>query len=460
MGDTMKKAHPAFWPILFLLIVAVFGCEAGDEGGDDNELENFFGPTAMAVTPDINDLRGVYLYVINSASDSLSVVDANFRTILYQHSFEDNRKDIIELGGAPHDVAITEDGNWLYVTDAVDGLVRRVGAQPPYNVTTTDVFSRVGRIVLPHGQPGPRAPYAYITSPDTMELVRMVVNPGADVEMPPRLELPGTPVAITSLFNGTILAITTEEADLIFVNTTSFEVLPERTIHLGGRPGNLQAEPGGDWLFVLNNYPSQVHIIDLNDYVETEEEVLFDVPLSNLGLDSSGEYLFFTSQIGSVYVFSTKYHRPCGASYEEVLFRDIYPQSDPELVDIEVFDCVTQNEYWYVEYDSDEDYWIVFGTASKTQTMRAYTDQYYISDESTIGFRIISGSRHPSDGDVFYFETKAGIKPIQVGLIPDSVISIPFWKEPEYDVVFISNTGGHNISILYTNDYISLGAIN
>lgn len=441
-------------------MAVMYGCEGDDGDAGDNLPESFYAPTAMVVTPDFHDLRGVYLFVINSASDSLSVVDANFRTPLYRSFFNRDRKNLIKLGGAPYDLDITEDGNWLYVTDASDGLVRRVSAQPSYEVTTTEVLARVGKIVIPHGQPGPRAPYAYITSPDTNELLRMVVYPGSDIEITPRLTLPGTPIAITSLYYGTLLAITTEEGDLIFVDTTLFEVVSERTIHLGGQPGNLLAEPSGEWLFVLNNYPPQVHVVDLNNYVETEEEVLFDVPLANLGLDSTGEYVFITSQTGSVYVFSAKYHRACGASYERVFFKDIYPQSDPELADIEVFDCLTRNEKWTIKYNSKKGNWIVSGSKSSKQNMRAYTDQYYLTDEGTLGFRIISGSRHPSVGDTFYFRTKAGIKPIQAGQIPDSVVAIPAWKNQDYDVVFISNTGGHNISVLHTKNYVNIGTIN
>lgn len=461
MGHSVirRKASIPLTGILLLALALLIGCGGGGGGFTTRVAHHFDGPTAMVVTPDPNDLRGVFLYVVNSQGDTLSVMDTKFRMILKHHSDDEDRLDIIRLGGAPFDIAITEDGNWLYVTDALDGVVRRVAAHPPYDVGATDVVVRAGRILLPLGQPDSRAPAAYVTSPDTNELVRMAARPDGEVETG-RIDLPGTPVGIAATPNGALLMITTEQGDLVFVDADPFQLLENDTIHLGGRPGNLLTDRDGEYLFAINNDPPQIQVIDLIEGVLEDQQNTFDVPLADMTLAQDGTYLYITSQAGRVFVFSTRHHRACGATFGRVFFQDKWPQSDPVLIDVEVVDCVTRDEQWYVEYQSASDDWKVTGTISGVQATRARTNQYYLSDQGLVGFRILAGVRNPSDGDTFYFETEAGVEPIRVGLVPDGVAAASYWKEPEYDLIFVANTGTHNISILYSKDHVNVGAVN
>ena len=456
----MKHAKPILYSLLVLIGWTVsLGCGGTGQGFSTNVPHHFRGPTAMAVTPDPNDLRGVFLYVLNSQGDTLTVLDTKFRHIFKHHSDDEERMDIVRLGDAPYDIAITQDGNWLLITDAQDGLIRRVMAQPPYEVMETGIMVRAGKIVLPLGQPENREAVAYVTSPDTLELVQIAVGQTNQVETG-RISLPDEPVAIAATLDQTLLAITSRAGFLYFVDTETFELLDEDTIFLGGLPGNMQFDTDGDFLFVVNNDPPQIQVVDANSRTLEETEVLFDEPLSDLGLTRDGEMAYITSQAGRVYVFSTRHHRACGASYGRIFFTDQWPQSNPELLDLEVFDCVTRDEQWYAEYQSKTDDWEVTGTRSGVQTARAKTNQYYISDRGLVGFRILPGTRFPSDKDTFYFETDAGVEPIRVGLVPNGVATAPYWKEPEYDLVFIANTGTHNVSIIYTEDQVNVGAVN
>jgi len=129
------------------------------------------------------------------------------------------------------------------------------------------------------------------------------------------------------------------------------------------------------------------------------------------------------------------------------------------LTDVEVFDCITRDEFWYVEYQKRTDDWKVTGSKSLTQSTRAKTNQYYLSDDGFIGFRILPGARNPSDGDFFYFETEAGFYPVRVGLVPDGVATVPYWKDTQYDLIFVANTGTHNLSIIFSDQYVSLGSV-
>ena len=445
--------------ILLLIAVCaavVSGCGSGAGYSQQGYPQHFRGPTAMVVTPNFYDLRGSYVYIVNSQGDTMSVLDAKFRTIVMHDSEDEDRVDIVRLGMAPYDIAITPEASFVYITDALDGTLRRVQAHPPFDVHRTNITARSARIVLPTDQDPEGQVYAYMTAPDDMMVLKMLV--GEDL-ITSRAVLPGKPVSLDITPDKQLILVTTDDGDLLFVDAYTMRVFDEATIHLGGRPTNVLAKDDSV-AYVINNDPPQIHVIDIEKAEEKELEIEFDVPLGDFAMGTHGRYLYITGQNGEVYVMDTRINRPCNAGRGRIFFEDIWPPSNPTIDDVDVFDCKTRDEEWYIEYDGAADNWKVTGSESGRQATRALTNQYYISDNGLIGFRINQSDRYPSDGDTFYFETFGGIEPIGVGLIPDGVVALPYWKKPDYDLIFVANTGTHNISVIYSEEQVSVGAIN
>lgn len=441
--------------VIFLLICLPVGCgddAATPEGGSGH----FWGPTKMVVTPDETDLRGVYLYVVNSQGDSICVIDTKTRALVSGYVDDNERTDVIWVGSAPKDIAITPDGSWVYVTDAVDGVLRKIEAHAPFRVTTTSIVAKSGRILIPQTEQNYRGPLAYITEPGTQILIQAAL--GADV-VTATLDLPGTPAGMTVTPDGAMLLITTEQGDLVIVDTVNFEVMSSHTLNLEGRPGNLITDADGRMAFVLNNDPPQVQVVDLSDFSLTDDEIYFDIPLADLVLGVDGRYIYITSQTGKVLTFSVKFKRACGASVGRVFFHDQWPQSDPQLVDLSAYDCVTEDERWYVEYQPESNDWRVWGEKEREQVLRARANLYYVSDAGQVGFRIQEGERGPSEGDYFYFETNGGIEPIEVGLVPDGLAVTPYYLDDSY-LIFVANTGNHLISLISSDEFFQIDAIN
>jgi DNA-binding beta-propeller fold protein YncE len=457
MGHSMSRALRIIAIGLFCASMGAFvACGSGGAGAPSEIPSHFAGPTALVVTPNADDIRGVYLYVLNSQGDTISVIDAKFRTLISGHAEDETRNDVIFVGPSPYDLGIAPNGNYLFVTDANDGNLRRVEAHPPYRVVETGTIARAGHLAVPVQDAEIATPVGYLTVPDESALLRLDLNTGEVLE---RIDLPGTPVAITITPDGKLLGVTTEDSEILLIEIDSAMVTTD-ALHLGGRPGNLTSDADGDLMFVLNNDPPRVHLIDLDYREQLEEEVTFESPLTDLTLTPDGRFIYISSPIGRVYAMSTTTLRPCGASFGRIFFADEWPESNVELTDLEVFDCVTADERWTVVYEDSTQDWIVEGTTSGRQAAHARTDQFFLADSGQLGFTIREGDRHPSDGDLFYFETRAGVEPIRVGLVPEGLVATPYWKNPEFALIYVANTGSHSVSILYEEDQVHLGALN
>ncbi|MBT8395822.1 MAG: hypothetical protein KJN92_02595, partial [Gemmatimonadetes bacterium] len=111
------------------LLVACGPSEAADGAG-----------TARQDAEEVVGSDGPYLLVVNKSSKTLSVVDPETGTEV----------KVIETGFAPHEVAVSHDGRFAYVTDY------GTGGQPGNTVTVVDLEAMAvsGTISLaPHTRP-------------------------------------------------------------------------------------------------------------------------------------------------------------------------------------------------------------------------------------------------------------------------------------------------------------------
>jgi hypothetical protein len=163
---------------------------------------------------------------------------------------------------------------------------------------------------------------------------------------------------------------------------------------------------------------------------------------------------------GRVYVYDRQKARICGASATVPEFLDIGAISDPAMDEVRPVDCLARTETWTVTYDQETRNWIVHGTQSGTQAARAVLDQSYVSDEGAIQFTIRSGSRAPSDGDEFRFDTDVGIAPVRTAQLPEGMTVVNNVKDvhPGYYVVWVANALSDSLTRITTNGHKALGA--
>lgn len=126
----MKNRNPVLMLAMAGLLASV-GCSAGSE--DVAQAGEVMGQEQVAAA-------GPFLLVVNKSSNTLSVVDPDTREVVRN----------LETGFAPHEVAVSADGRFAYVTDY------GTGNQPGNTITVVDLdaMAVTGTISLePHTRP-------------------------------------------------------------------------------------------------------------------------------------------------------------------------------------------------------------------------------------------------------------------------------------------------------------------
>lgn len=470
-------------PFAFLLAALLAAAGCGQPSPMDFGIHNrFAGPTRMAIAQNFLDPYGPLLFVANNAGGTITVINAKKYIVLSAHASNEDDLDVVRVGRAPYDVALTPDGTRLFVTDAWLDHVRTVegwaGRRPDvfdayveidpegvpllkYDIAIRDVplMVRAGEIAI-QSAPAPdgRSVPVYVTDPDND---RVAVIDSATGEIYDEAILPGAPTHIAITRAGDRLFITGRDGELWFIDGTSNTLLAGETIGLGGDPGRMTVSKPEDELYIVNADPPQIHIVSLSRPPRLlDNEVLFPTSPNNLASANDGRYVYVSGDDGYIYVFDTDTRRICDSWGGRVFFTDFWPVSNPALERIEVKDCAVRSEQWELVYHIEEDEWTVNGTQSGLQSGRAKSNQFYRTDDGALGFFIRENDLHSSDGDTIYFETSVGIAPIRVGLVPNALAVIPYYLNPIEDIIFIANTGSHNLSILFTEEFKRIGVIN
>jgi len=465
-----------------LAAALLFSACGGGRRGYPEQQDRFAGPTRMALAQNFLDPYGHYLFITNNQGGTISVVNAQHYTVLSSHTNDIDDIDVIRVGRAPFDLALNPAGDRLFVTDAWLDNVRVVsgwaGRRPDVfnvhvdldeanrkileydiEVTELDLAVRAGELAI---QSLPAADREFlplfVTDPDNMRVVVVNAETGEETD---EIILPEEPARIAITPSGDLLFLTTTEGNLLFADAGGADLLPDWTLELGGVPGAIAVNADQNELYVLNADPPELHLVRLTvppRLLDTD----ISIPASPNGLAATknGEHVYVAADDGYVYVFDTETQRFCNSWGGRVFFTDEWPPSNPGLERIEVEDCLVWTEQWEIIYHMDIDEWTVRGTRSGLQAGRAKSNQYYVTDHGELGFFIRENEFHASDQDTFYFETDVGISPLRVGLVPDSLVVSRYYLNPEFDVLFTSNTGSHSLSILFSEDQQRLGIIN
>jgi len=481
MGDSLSRARRLAACLVLAALCAAAGCGKAGPGvsGPNNR---FAGPTRMTMTQNFLDPYGPYLFIANNQGGTISVINARQYSVLSAHTNDENDLDVIRVGHAPFDIALTPEGARLFVTDAWFDHVRIVtgwpGRRPDvfnayvflddagqaflrYDIEIKELpfMVRAGELAVraaPREDGGPVP--VYVTDPDNQRVVVLDSETGEQAE---EIILPEQPERIAVSRLGERVYVTTSGANLLFIDGESDSLIPGQTIFLGGDPGRMIPAKDGDELYILNADPPAIQIIDLPEPPRLlKNGVPLPAPPNGLAAVNDGYHVYISGDDGFIYVFDAHTRRICNSWGGRVFFTDKWPASDPGLENIQVKDCVARTEQWELVYHILDDEWTVRGSMSGLQSGRAKSNQFFLADAGDVGFFIRENDLHSSDGDTFYFETNVGIAPIRVGLVPDDIAVIPYYLNPLDDVVFVANSGTHNLSILFTEDYQHLGVIN
>ena len=458
--------HSIRYALTILMLFGLAACGGGPVSGEEGAL-HFYGPTEMAMEPRPKKEDGAYLFVINSAGGDLTILNTLGYGIIRSHTFDLYDEDAIFLGSAPVDIAITPDDEVVYVTDANEDLVRTVGTQKPFEVNEVDLRLRAARVSI----------VPAIIDPQTFDPVipaawderhevwfaepyaqRLVCWDHQQKEIVSEIDLPSEPLDLQVSRDGELVFVTTRDGVLRLVEAPARR-LSDTTVELGGEPHRIVESLDEDLLFVLNANPAQLHLIDMRAWEQTDDLITFPMSINDMGLSIDGRLGFITSDSGYVYYFFMHRREACGSYADQIFFYDAGQLSDPTIENIQTADCITADETWMVTYRQVENVWKVEGTVSGVQEATASSGQTYIADEGQVQFRIEEGQFHSSDGDQFRFTTHVTVAPIPVGMLPRSAAVTPYQNELAEDLVFIANTGNHDVSVIYTLDQENLGAI-
>lgn len=219
------------------------------------------GPQVSAQEP------GDLLLVVNKSESSLSVVDPATREEL----------DRIETGFAPHEVAVSADRRWAYVTDY--GTGPRAGN----TVTVIDLAERrsagtldLGEHTRPHGVHVASDGAVWVTTEGSRHLLRLdpesrrvthAVETGQEV----------THMVVVSDAHERAYTANIGSGNVTAVSTRTGEVLAQITTGAGAE--GIDLAPGGDRLYVTNREAGTLSEIDVASNAVTRELVVGDFPI-------------------------------------------------------------------------------------------------------------------------------------------------------------------------------------
>lgn len=487
MGHSLTRAsmrrRARLWTVLAALVALGASSLSCGGGGTifQEEPDRFAGPSRTAMSPNFLDPYGHYLFVANSQGGTISVLNAQDYRVLSAHTPDVDDYDVIRVGRAPFDLALNPTGDQLFVTDAWEDNVRVVsgwaGRRPDvFDVKVVfdengnkflryEIFVRELETVVRAGEiaiqsyPGPDGfdVPVFITDPDNERVVVLDSESGREIDEVPLPERP-THIAITP--RGEWVFVTGESGILYTIDTTPIGLDLSQSVELGGVPGRMTTSVDGDELYVLNEDPPRLDVLALNPARLRDVDVRLQTTPNGMARSSRGAWVYIAGDDGYVYTYDTGSRRLCNSWGGRVFFADEWPYSAPKLERIDVKDCRVLTENWELIYRQQDDEWTVRGSLSGLQLGRAKSDQYYETDDGALGFYIRDDDAHSSDEDAFYFETNVGIEPIRVGLVPDALAVTPYFLDPFYDVVFVTNAGTDNISLFFSEENQRLGAVN
>ena len=427
--------------LLALLAFALASCE-GDNGSDDLDPA-YRVPTRMVVTPTLSDDLPYYLFTINNMSGTMTVLDVrlNVNDLVLEEGDKDKDEDLPDIGDYPTDLAADPTGERVFVCNA---LGERMWVMEVPELTTRPLDIAVGPCEMTLAGESIAIADARSQKVLLLDLATETITAEAEID--------GRPRAIAAHPDGTAVYVTTDQATITKIGLPGLET-QAGPLFLDGDPTRMDVSPDGTDLYVVNRSPARMHRLDPDD-LSTLAPVI-DVPARPVDVlfTPENQWAYVDAEDSFVYVYDRAEGRFCVSTVTEPVFKDEGAVSDPVMEELVIEDCRVDAEEWTVEYDQPSREWIVEGDDTGRQTRTATLDTTYLSDDGSIQFLIRSGTRAPSDGDRFVFETDEGIDPLRVGVLPDGMVSVPDFQEPDYSFVFVANSLSDSLTEIHTKDH-------
>jgi YVTN family beta-propeller protein len=248
-----------------LLTVMVLGVLPLGACGDD-VAEN--GQTAPAVeTGEAQTVRGPYLLVVNKSSNTLSVVDPRTQEPV----------STLQTGFAPHEVAVSADGRFAYVTDY------GTGSQPGSTLTVVDLdaMAVVGTISLaPHTRPHGVAVAAdgtlWVTTEGSAHVLQVDARSGEILQAVETGQAVTHMVAVAEEA-GRVVTANIGSGNATLVDPASQAVVAH--VQTGAGAEGLAVHPDGMRAFVTNRSAGTLVEIDLANGTVTRSLEVGDFPI-------------------------------------------------------------------------------------------------------------------------------------------------------------------------------------
>jgi YVTN family beta-propeller protein len=223
-------------------------------------------PTAVAVSP-----RGTQVYVVNTSSDSVSIIDADTRIAAAT----------VGVGRAPYGIALTPDGSTAYVANAGDNSVSIIDTEALRVMATIAVGENpYGVAVTPDGE------CAYVTNQasGSLSVIGAVKS---------TIKVGGAPTGVAISPDGQLAYVVDNEAhSLTVVDTatgTTTGVIP-----VGKHPAQVAITPDGTQAFVTNAAGGSVSVVDLSSTAVTETLMVSDHPIG-VAVGPDGRFAYVTA---------------------------------------------------------------------------------------------------------------------------------------------------------------------
>jgi YVTN family beta-propeller protein len=199
-------------------------------------------PMGLAVSPD-----GEFVYVPNAIGNSVSVIQTADKRVIATVFVEDN----------PRDIAITPDGENLYVTNYEDGTVSVIQTSDRRVIATVFVGDNPRDIAItPDGE------FVYVTNAlsGTVSMIQTSDNAVIDT-----IPVEANPADIVVTPNGRYVYVThlnEAEDDVISVIQTSDNAVVD-IITVGNNPMGIAVSPDGEFVYVTNALDNTMSVIGL-----------------------------------------------------------------------------------------------------------------------------------------------------------------------------------------------------
>lgn len=235
----------------------------------------FTGRTAQAIT---------YAYIADSSANTVTVIRTSDQTVI----------KTLEIGNAPHGIAVSPLGNNVYVTNEADGTVSVIKTSDHTISDTVKVGNSPRGIAV-----DPDDAYVYVANYADNTVSVITTYDDDENEVTAVIPVGNGPYGIEAGVDGAYIYVTnTTDHSLSIIRTDDNTVMDT----LGISPSGIVASPDGRYLYVSNSDSNTISVIYAEDNDDDDDLIIKDhtldatIPVGNnpTGIATTGEgaYIF------------------------------------------------------------------------------------------------------------------------------------------------------------------------